>query len=84
MTLPGQSDIDVGDRVILAEASSRAPNVLGTVIERDPYPDRGVVVCVLHEDGRRRWRRLEQLRRLHAPRMDPADLAADLVLQVSR
>jgi hypothetical protein len=69
---------DIGDRVILADVQDRSQAVLGTVIDCDPYRDRGTIVEVLHEDGTRRWRRRPELRRL-GHRMARADLAADLV-----
>jgi hypothetical protein len=71
--------VDIGDRVILASARDRSPDVLGTVIERDPHQDRDVLVRVLHGDGVARWRRRESLRAL-GHRMAVADLAADLEL----
>lgn len=74
------SGIDLGDRVILASAKDRGPDVLGTVVQRDPYyPGRDVLVRVLHEDGVLRWRRRDRLRALGV-RMSADDLAADLAL----
>ena len=72
-----KQNIDVGDRVILAVAQGRSRDVLGTVIDQDPYRDRDVLVEVLHEDGSRRWRRRDALRRLDL-RAERADLAAEL------
>lgn len=72
-------NIGLGDRVILAAAADRAPDALGTVIERDPHPDRDTLVRVAHDDGIRRWRRRDSLRAL-GHRMAAADLAADLQL----
>lgn len=71
--------IDIGDRVILASAKDRDQDALGTVIKRDPYPDRDVLVRVLHDDGVPRWRRRDSLRAL-GYRMSAEDLAADLEL----
>jgi hypothetical protein len=71
--------IDVGDRVIVAGAGDRGRDVLGTVIERDPYPERDSRVLVLHEDGEARWRSRDSLRAL-GRRMALADLASDLRL----
>lgn len=71
---------DLGDRVILAtafELGERAPDALGTVIERDPYPDRDVMVRVFHDDKVARWHRRDSLRTL-GWRMNPDALAADL------
>lgn len=74
---PTAPPIDVGDRVILASAMTRDRDVLGTVIERDPHPDRDLLVRVLHEDGVARWHRRDSLRAL-GHRMSAEDLAADL------
>jgi hypothetical protein len=73
------ADIDLGDRVILAEAGDRRGDVLGTVIDRDPYPERGTRVLVFHDDGIARWRDRDSLRSL-GRRMALADLASDLQL----
>lgn len=70
--------IDIGDRVILAAAKDRSSDALGTVIARDPYPDRDVLVQVLHEDGVVRCRHRDALRALDGPRTPFADLVADL------
>lgn len=72
-------ELDIGDRVILAAAKDRSRTVLGTVIDRDPHPDRDVLVRVLHEDGIPRWRRRDSLRWLGC-RMSADALAADLKL----
>jgi len=72
------SGVGIGDRVILAAAKGRDPSALGTVIDGDPYEDRRAVVEVLHEDGSRRWRRTDQLRRLGDHKGPSPDLAADL------
>jgi hypothetical protein len=69
-----------GDRVILASATYRAPDVLGTVIEGDPHRDRDVMARVLHDDGITRWHRRDSLRAL-GYRMTDDDLAADLALR---
>lgn len=72
--------IDLGDRVILAAATDRRPDALGTVVARDPYyPGRDVVMGVLHEDHVLRWRRRDALRPL-GHRMSADDLVADLKL----
>lgn len=71
--------IDIGDRVIVAAAGDRGSDVLGTVIERDPYADRDALVMVLHDDGMARWRRRDALRAL-GHRMPTDALAADLQL----
>lgn len=75
--VPPEAMVDLGDRVILAAATDRRSDALGTVIARDPYPDRGIVVGVLHEDGVLRWHRRDSLRGL-GYRMSAADLVADL------
>jgi len=69
---------DVGDRVIVASATDRGPNVLGIVIARDSRRDGGVLLAVLHENGRIRWHQRDALRRLGSHRMLAEDLAADL------
>lgn len=71
--------VDIGDRVIVAAATGRGADVLGTVIERDPHSDRDVLVRVFHEDGIARWHRRDSLRAL-GYRTSPSDLAADLEL----
>lgn len=71
--------IDIGDRVILTAATDRGRDVLGTVIERDPYPDRDALLRVLHDDGITRWHRRDALRAL-GHRMPADALAADLEL----
>lgn len=75
---PERTPPDIGDRVILAAARGRSRAALGTVIARDPHPDRNAIVQVLHEDGVPRWRRRDALRTLEGHRMSPDDLAADL------
>lgn len=42
--------------------------------------ERGTLVRVLHETGKCRWRRRDELRPLGDNRMSPEDLAADLAL----
>jgi hypothetical protein len=73
--------VDIGSRVILADAQDRAPASLGTVIDRDPHKDRDTIVEVLHDDKVRRWRQRSNLRCLgERTRSEThADLAADLV-----
>lgn len=70
--------IGLGDRVILARATGRSRDALGTVIDLDPYRDRNAIVEVLHEDGRRRWHRVSSLRHLGLG-TDREVLAADLI-----
>lgn len=71
--------IELGRRVILSSAQTREPSALGTVIEVDPYDDRGSVVRVLHDDKRTRWRRVGDLRGLDFL-LSLDDLASDLRL----
>lgn len=71
--------LELGRRVILSSAQTREPSALGTVIEMDPYGDRGSVVRVLHDDKRTRWRRVGDLRGLDFL-LHLDDLASDLRL----
>jgi hypothetical protein len=69
--------IELGRRVILADATDRGPDVLGTVIALDPYPDRGTIVRVLFETRVARWMHRNALRGLDYC-MSPDALADDL------
>lgn len=74
----------LGHRVILATATGRSHEVLGTVIsDQDVHPDRGLVL-VRHGNGRDRWRSPDTLRVLGdptAPAASVEDIAWDLWLQ---
>lgn len=59
--------LGVGHRVILADATTRAPDVLGTVIEPDPYTDRDAVLRVGFENGTARWVSDDRLVRFGGP-----------------
>jgi hypothetical protein len=68
MTPSGQSDIEIGDRVIRVRAKTRSPKELGTVIDRDPC----AMVRVGFEDGSAHWVHRSRLRRLDSPRCPDA------------
>lgn len=74
-----RAELEAGDRVIVASATGRSRDVLGTVIETDPYEDRDLLVRVLFEDESIRWRRRDELRGL-GHRTPPDALASDLAL----
>lgn len=65
----------VGDRVRLAEATTRDPATQGHVIEADPHADRGTVVRVGFENGTSRWVSDYQLVRFGGP--NPAEVLAE-------
>lgn len=74
----------LGHRVILRSARSRASDAVGTVIANDTYADRDAVLLVRHDDGVDRWRQRIHLRVLGQPDATPSSLetlAWDLQLQ---